>query len=99
MLCIAGRTVGPDLARGHPSRRARMRAPQDEDLFLGAFFFFAADFTLAADLRAAVFLASGFALRDFGRLFSAARCAAANAALAHTLSSSESSNSRAGNCQ
>ncbi len=67
--------------------------------FLVAFFFFAADFTLAADLRAAAFLASGFALRDFGRLFSAARCAAAKAALAHTLSSSESSNSRAGNCQ
>ena len=35
----------------------------------------------------------------FGRFRNAARCAAARAALAHTLSSSDSSNSRAGNCQ
>jgi len=39
------------------------------------------------------------ALRAFGRLRNAARCAAANAALAQSASSSESSNSRAGNCQ
>ena len=46
------------------------------------------------------FLAGGLsALRGFGRLRNAARWAAASAALAHTLKSSESSNSRAGNCQ
>ena len=39
------------------------------------------------------------ALRAFGRLRNAARCAAANAALAHSANSSESSNRRAGNCQ
>ena len=45
---------------------------------------------------AAVFFA---ALRAFGRFFTAARWAAASAALAHALNSSVSSNSRAGNCQ
>ena len=51
------------------------------------------------------FLAAGFfavafaAFRFFGRFRNAARCAAAKAALAHPLSSSESSNSRAGNSQ
>jgi len=50
------------------------------------------DFFLTAVFFAATFLA-------FGRLRSAARWAAASAALAHTLRSSESSNSRAGSCQ
>jgi hypothetical protein len=53
----------------------------------------------AAFPGAAFFVTAGAALRAFGRFFSAARCAAASAALAHTLRSSESSNSRAGNCQ
>src|SRR5664279_2277096 len=48
------------------------------------------------DFFLATFFAAFFA---FGRLRNAARCAAASAAPAHTLSSSESSNSRAGSCQ
>ena len=61
---------------------------------------FATDFFLAVAFFAAAFFTTFFAaLRAFGRLRNAARCAAASAALAHTLSSSESSNSRAGNCQ
>jgi hypothetical protein len=39
------------------------------------------------------------ALRAFGSLRSAARCAAANAALAQSVSCSGSSYSRSGNCQ
>ena len=70
-----------------------MRAPQDEDLFPSAFF--TAEFFLATGLFAIFFAA----LPGFGRLRRAARCAAASAALVHTLNSSESSNSRAGNCQ
>src|SRR6266702_3288157 len=81
--------------------RDALRAPQDEDLFLGAvFFFFATGFFLTAGfLTTAFFTACFAALRAFGRLRNAARCAAASADLAHTLRSSESSNSRAGNCQ
>src|SRR5436190_8485635 len=88
----ASRTMRPQ-SRPPPSFETRaMRAPQDEELFLGAFFFLIATI---------FFFATGFfaALRAFGRLRNAARCAAASAALAHTLKSSESSNSRAGNCQ
>src|SRR6266852_1859215 len=86
----ASRTMRPRF-RPRPSFETRaMRAPQDEDVFLGVFFF----------LFAADFLATGFAgLRAFGRLPRAARCAAANAALAQPVSSSGSSKSRAGNCQ
>ena len=51
-------------------------------------------------MLAIAFLAGVFAAwRVLDRFLSAARCAAANAALAHPLSSSGSSNSRAGNCQ
>jgi hypothetical protein len=57
--------------------------------------FFAAFFLLAT----ATFVTAFFALRAFGRFFTAARCAAASAALAQPASSSESSNSRAGNSQ
>jgi len=53
------------------------------------FLFLAADF----------FIAAFTGMRFFGRFFSAARCAAANAALAQCVNSSGSSNSRAGNCQ
>src|SRR6266566_2964591 len=79
--------------------RDALRAPQDEDFFLGAvFFFFATAFVLTASFLATAFFATFFAaLRAFGRLRNAARWAAASAALAHTLRSSESSNSRAGN--
>ena len=51
---------------------------------------------------AAFFFAGLVSLRivfAFGRFFAAARCAAPSAALAHSLNSSVSSNSRAGNCQ
>src|SRR5882757_7707322 len=91
--------------RGHPSIR-RFAAPQDEDFFLGACFLaFFADLFFAAGFLATGFLTTGFfaaafdAFFAFGRLRNAARCAAASAALAHSASSSESSNRRAGNCQ
>jgi hypothetical protein len=72
--------------------------PGDEDFFLGALDFFVIGFLRSVVFAA--FLATFFAaLRTFGRFVSAARCAAASAVLAHTLSSSESSNSRAGNSQ
>ena len=80
------------------------RAPQDEDFLLGAFFpsadfIFTADFVATSALVVA-FLANTLApLRVLGRLRSAARCAAAKDALAQAANSSESSNSRAGNCQ
>src|SRR6266568_2907149 len=80
-------------ARCHPSRRAQMRALQDE-VFFGVFFF--GVFFLAA---AGCFLVAAFALRTFGRLPNAARCAAAKAALAQPVSSSGSSYSRSGSCQ
>ena len=69
------------------------------------FAFFATVFLAAAFLGAAFFIGADFLsvffapLRAFGRFFSAARWAAASAALAQPLSSSVSSNSRAGNCQ
>jgi hypothetical protein len=84
-------------------RDAPKRAPQDEDYFPGTLLFFTAPF-LPFALPAAAFLgaapiAVAFAtFRAFGRLRIAARCAAANAALAQPVSSSGSSNSRAGNC-
>jgi hypothetical protein len=59
--------------------------------FFEAFFFFATVFV-------GDFLPFS-ALRTLGRFFTAARCAAPSAALAHRLSSSVSSNSRAGSCQ
>ena len=49
--------------------------------------------------RFAVFFVTAFFLRNFGRLRRAARCAAANAALAQSVSSSGSSYSRSGRCQ
>ena len=68
-----------------------MRAPQDEAFFFLDVFFLAA---------AGCFLATAFAaLRAFGRFPNAARCAAANAALAQPVSSSGSSYSRSGSCQ
>src|SRR5512140_1940128 len=72
-----------------PSRRA-IRAPLDEDLFLGArFLAFFADFFFVAGFLAGTFFATGFVpFRAFGRLRSAARCAAANAALAQSVRSS-----------
>ena len=76
-----------------------MRAPQDEELFLGALFldFFAVFFFFPA---ACLFFAALVAvLRDFGRFFTAARWAAASAARAQPVNSSGSSKSRAGNCQ
>jgi hypothetical protein len=77
----------------------KKRAPQDEDLFLGVGFF-DAGFFLATTLRCAGFVTAAFAaFRAFGRLRSAARCAAASAALAQPVSSSGSSYSRSGNCQ
>src|SRR6266436_5391411 len=85
-------------ARCHPSRRAQMRAPQDEvffffDVFFDVFFLAAAGFFLVAAFAALA------ALRAFGRLPNAARCAAAKAALAQPVSSSGSSYSRSGSCQ
>ena len=57
-------------------------------------------FFLLTDLRGGAFpTAAFFALRSFGRFFTAARCAAPSAALAHSLNSSVSSNSRAGSYQ
>src|ERR1700756_4616880 len=76
--------------RGHPSRRGPVAAPQDEDFFRFAVFFF---------LTAAFVLTARFALSAFGRLRRAARCAAARAALAQPVSSSGSSYSRSGSCQ
>src|SRR3984957_7996277 len=77
----------------HPSRLAKRckctarLTPQADDFtrFVVLFFFAAAGF----------FLDAGF----FGRFRTAARCAAASAALAQPANSSGSSNSRAGNCQ
>src|SRR5437868_2984239 len=91
----------------HPSRltqrcncTARL-APQDDDLFFFAAFFvgfFFAGF-FAAPFFAA-FATTFFAtFRPFGRLRKAASRADASAALAQSPSSSESSNSRAGNSQ
>ena len=61
---------------------------------------FAAGLRPTAGLLASLLDIFGFAaLRTFGRLRKAARCAAANAALAQSASSSDSSNRRAGNCQ
>jgi hypothetical protein len=78
------------------------RGSQDEDIFRGSFFlavfFFAIAFA-GATFFEAIFLGKAFAFRARGRFFDAARCAAASAALAHWLSSSVSSNSRAGSCQ
>ena len=83
-------------ARCHPSRRAQMRAPQDEVFFFFAVLFFDVFFLAAAGF----FLVAAFAaLRAFGRLPRAARCAAAKAALAQPVSSSGSSYSRSGSCQ
>src|ERR1700758_641914 len=87
----------PDLARGHPSRRAPKRAPQDEDYFPGTLLFFTAPFLpfalpVAAFLGAAPIAVAFATFRAFGRLRIAARCAAANAALAQPVSSSGSSN-------
>jgi len=82
-----------------PRRRA---APQDEDLFLGALLglFDARPVFLDTVFFVEVLLAATVAfLAVLGRFLSAARCAAARAALAHPLNSSGSSNSRAGNCQ
>ena len=79
-----------------------MRASQDEDLFFGALFldFFAVFFLLGTSLLVAAFFAAAFAVsRAFGRFFTAARWAAASAALAQPVNSSGSSKSRAGNCQ
>src|SRR5579871_1265461 len=54
----------------------------------------------ATDFAGAVFPAGPFpTFFALSRFFTAARCAAPSAALAHWLSSSVSSNSRAGNCQ
>ena len=71
-------------------RDARTRAPQDDGLVLFAVFFLAVLFFFVAPVAA---------LRIFGRLRKAARCAAASADLAHSANSSESSKRRAGNCQ
>ena len=81
-----------------------MRAPQDEVLFRDAAFFvvlifFATGFLATAFLTATFSIPAFAAFRAFGRFFSAARCAAASAVLAHAPSSSESSNNRAGNSQ
>src|SRR6266852_4924183 len=79
-----------------------MRASKDEDLFFGALFldFFAVFFLLGTSLLVAAFFAATFAvLRAFGRFLTAARWAAARAALAQPVNSSGSSKSRAGNCQ
>jgi hypothetical protein len=79
-----------------------MRAPQDQDFFLGLLFFEVFAFLAAAFLGAAFFVAAPevfCVLCALGRFFSAARCAAASADLAQALSSSVASNSRAGNCQ
>src|SRR5262245_28616130 len=84
------------VSRSRPSFETRaMRAPQDEDFFRGLPFLA----TLVLAVLGAAFAAFFAALRAFGRLFCAARWAAASAALAHVLNSSVSSNSRAGNCQ
>jgi hypothetical protein len=81
-------------------RGAQGRAAQAEDFFLGALLSFSdAEFFLDTGLFVGVFLGAFFALRAFGRFLTAARWAAANAALAHPVSSSGSSKSRAGNCQ
>src|SRR5882724_2107698 len=101
MLRIALRTMRPQ-PHPRPSFETRaLRAPQDEDLFLGARFFFAArSVFFAARFSAALFFAAFEAvLRAFGRFLSAARWAAPSATLAHSLNSSGSSNSRAGSCQ
>ena len=82
-------------ARCHPSRRAQMRAPQDEVFFFFAVLFFDVFFLAAAGF----FLDAAFVLRAFGRFPNAARCAAAKAALAQPVSSSGSSYSRSGSCQ
>ena len=73
-------------------------APQEEDLFFFAVFFLPvfSVFFLADDF---FFVATAFLARALGRLRNAARWAAAKAALAQSLNSSESSNSRAGNSQ
>jgi hypothetical protein len=81
-----------------------MRAPQDEDLFLGGFVFFLAAGLLADALSTVPFFGGPFhaafrVLPALGRLRSAARCADASAALAQSVRSSGSSNRRAGNCQ
>jgi hypothetical protein len=83
------------------SKRAQRRAAQAEDFFLGALLSFSdAELFLDTGLFVGVFLGAFFALRAFGRFFlTAARCAAAKAALAQSVRSSGSSNSRAGNCQ
>ena len=60
--------------------------------FFAAVFFLTATFTFAAAFFVTFFLA-------FGRLRSAARWAAASAALAHPVSSSGSSYNRSGSCQ
>src|SRR6266568_2984590 len=98
----ASRTMRPRFIFSHPSRRALKRAPQGEDPFLYALFldFFAAFLLSSTSLLVAGFFAATFAvLRAFGRFFTAARWAAAKAALAQPLNSSGSSKSRAGNCQ
>jgi hypothetical protein len=78
-------------------RDASLRdAPQDKDFLFDVFFFLTAGFFLTAPRFGAAFAAVFFA---FGRLRSAARWAADSAARAQPANSSESSNSRAGNCQ
>src|SRR5487761_2140521 len=77
-------------------RGSQALAPQDDDFFFDVFFFLSADFFLVTSCVAPPFFAP---FRGFGRLRNAARCAAAKAVLAQAANSSESSNSRAGNCQ
>src|SRR5467141_3033957 len=67
-------------ARCHPSRRAQMRAPQDEVFFFFGVFFFEVFFLAAAGFFLVAAFAAFAALRAFGRLPRAARCAAAKAA-------------------
>ena len=64
--------------------------------FLGCGFFLVTTFFVVRFCATFILPA---ALRTFGRLRNAARCAAASAARAQSANSSESSNSRAGNCQ
>src|SRR6266576_1847392 len=91
----ASRTTGLRVVRFAILRDARKCAPQDEVFFFFAVFFLEFFFLAAAGF----FLVAAFALRAFGRLPNAARCAAAKAALAQPVSSSGSSYSRSGSCQ
>src|ERR1700753_900480 len=93
------RNTSPKPAARWPS--GLIVVPADDTYFLRvAFFFLAACFLPLAFLTDAVVFPDTLAFfRDFGRLRTAARCAAAKAVLAHSVNSCESSYRRAGNSQ